>query len=122
LRPGATDLGVLAELVGDDPRLISEFVREFSVSAALLADELSNAALAGRTGEVADIAHKLKSSARSLGAIKLGDLCASLEEAGRARHLQGLADLVPTFRAEMTTVQNELSATIADSLPAARRA
>jgi two-component system sensor histidine kinase/response regulator len=122
LRPGATDLGVLAELVGDDPRLISEFVREFSVSAALLADELSNAALAGRTGDVADIAHKLKSSARSLGAIKLGDLCASLEEAGRARHLQGLADLVPTFRAEMTTVQNELSATIADSLPAARRA
>jgi signal transduction histidine kinase/CheY-like chemotaxis protein/HPt (histidine-containing phosphotransfer) domain-containing protein len=122
LRPGATDLGVLAELVGDDPRLISEFVREFSVSAALLADELSNAALAGRTGDVADIAHKLKSSARSLGAIKLGDLCASLEEAGRARHLQALADLVPTFRAEMTTVQNELSATIADSLPAARRA
>jgi two-component system sensor histidine kinase/response regulator len=118
----AADLSVLAELVGDDPRLIAEFVREFSASAARLADDLSNAALTGRTQDVADIAHKLKSSARSLGAMKLGALCASLEEAGCARQLQTLADLVPTFRAEMTAVQDELSSTIADPLPAARRA
>ena len=120
--PAATDLKVLIELVGDDPRLIAEFVREFSASAARLADDLSSAALAGRTQDVADIAHKLKSSARSLGAMKLGDLCVSLEEAGRARQLQTLADLVPTFRAEMAAVQDELRSTIADPLPAARRA
>jgi signal transduction histidine kinase/CheY-like chemotaxis protein/HPt (histidine-containing phosphotransfer) domain-containing protein len=121
-RSGATDLSVLAELVGDDPRLIADFVREFSASAARLADDLGNAARAGHTQEVADIAHKLKSSARSLGAMKLGDLCASLEEAGRARELQALAALVPSFRAELTAVQDELSATTADPLPAAKRA
>jgi two-component system sensor histidine kinase/response regulator len=120
--PGATDLRVLADLVGDDPRLIAEFVREFSASAARLADDLSNAALVGRTQDVADIAHKLKSSARSLGAMKLGDLCASLEEAGRTRQLQTLADLVPAFHAEMTAVQDELSSTIANPLATARRA
>jgi two-component system, sensor histidine kinase and response regulator len=121
-RSAATDLSVLAALVGDDPQLIAEFVREFSASTALMADELSNAALAGRTEDVADVAHKLKSSARSLGAMKLGDLCASLEETARARQLQTLRDLVPTFRAEMTAVQDELSSTLADPPPAARRA
>jgi two-component system, sensor histidine kinase and response regulator len=118
-RASATDLSVLAEFVGDNPRLIAEFVREFSASAPLVANDLSNAAIAGRIQDVADIAHKLKSSARALGAMKLGDLCESLEEAGRDCQLQTLADLVPRFRAEMTVVQHELSSTIAYPLPAA---
>ncbi|MNT48650.1 Hpt domain protein [compost metagenome] len=32
------------------------------------------------------IAHKLKSSSRSVGALTLGDLCAKLESAGKAEN------------------------------------
>lgn len=44
-----------------------------------LAEECAN----GRWEEVASLAHSLKSSARQLGAMPLGDACAETEAAGR---------------------------------------
>ena len=51
----------------------------------------------GNISEVASIAHSLKSSARQLGALALGEACAVTEAAGRAgeteRALDGVASI-----------------------------
>jgi HPt (histidine-containing phosphotransfer) domain-containing protein len=47
--------------------------------------------------EVGALAHKLKSSARSVGALALGELCAELEQAGRLADAESVAVLLPRF-------------------------
>ncbi|MEE8222655.1 MAG: Hpt domain-containing protein, partial [Nitrosomonadaceae bacterium] len=50
------------------------------------------------------VSHKLKSSARSVGAMVLGDLCAEMEQAGKAKDSDALLKLLYRFEAEMTAV------------------
>jgi HPt (histidine-containing phosphotransfer) domain-containing protein len=57
----------------------------------------------------AAIAHKLKSSARSVGALKLGELCADIEIAGHAGDFTAVAALLPDFDTEIRTVDEWLS-------------
>ena len=76
------DVSVLKSLVAGDKQLLEELLREFSDSASALGQEIIDCCAALRTTEAAEIAHKLKSSARSVGALKLGDLCELLEGAG----------------------------------------
>jgi HPt (histidine-containing phosphotransfer) domain-containing protein len=44
---------------------------------------IDRAVAEGRCKDAADHAHKLKSSARTAGAMRLGEWCRALEEAGR---------------------------------------
>jgi HPt (histidine-containing phosphotransfer) domain-containing protein len=53
-------------------------------------------------------AHKLKSSARSVGAMALGEVCAEMELAGKAGQVEKLAALLPHFEAELIAVSNYL--------------
>jgi signal transduction histidine kinase/CheY-like chemotaxis protein/HPt (histidine-containing phosphotransfer) domain-containing protein len=78
------DLAVLHALVGDDPQIVRELLVEFRASARRLAEELHGACTQDDLRQVAAIAHKLKSSSRSVGALALGDRCAELENASRA--------------------------------------
>lgn len=73
------DLAVLRHLVGDDEETLRELLSDFLGLARSQANQLHEAAGAGRASSVADIAHRLKSSARSVGALALGRLCADLE-------------------------------------------
>jgi signal transduction histidine kinase/DNA-binding NarL/FixJ family response regulator len=97
-------VSVLEALVGTDPQLIHEFLQEFGVSAARLAAGLTEACGNQRSKDAADIAHKLKSSARSVGALRLGKLCAAIEVAGTAGDLTVLTELLPSFEQEMSAV------------------
>jgi HPt (histidine-containing phosphotransfer) domain-containing protein len=67
---------------------------------------LLSAYAAGQTGHVAAQAHKLKSSARAVGALQLGELCAIMERAGKAQDVQALAALIPTFEQEAARVSS----------------
>lgn len=62
----AVNVSVLAALVGDDPATIREFLTDFRASANTIAAELATACAAGDAAEAAALAHKLKSSARSV--------------------------------------------------------
>ena len=104
------DVSVLAALVGDDPEIISDFLQDFRRSATQIATELKMAFTAGQATQVSALAHKLKSSARAVGALELGELCAAIEQAGRAGQLEILVALMPRFEAEMTDVNNYLDA------------
>jgi CheY-like chemotaxis protein/HPt (histidine-containing phosphotransfer) domain-containing protein len=100
------EVSILEELVGNDPDVISEFLRDFRTSAARIAADLRAACNAGQTAAAGAAAHKLKSSARSVGARALGELCAEMEQAGKAGDIQALNALLPRFESELTAVNN----------------
>jgi signal transduction histidine kinase/CheY-like chemotaxis protein/HPt (histidine-containing phosphotransfer) domain-containing protein len=101
-------VSVLEALVGTDPQLIHEFLQEFAVSAGRSAAELAEACGTQRPNDAAAIAHKLKSSARSVGALTLGELCAAIEVAATAGDLTMLTALFPEFEREMAAVDGYL--------------
>ncbi|CAH1209025.1 Histidine kinase [Candidatus Nitrotoga sp. BS] len=102
------DVSVLEGLVGKDPAVISELLLDFRSSLAKVAAELRTACQAGQATAVSAAAHKLKSSARSVGALALGELCAEMEEAGKAGDTKALEVLLPRFKAEMASVDEYL--------------
>jgi two-component system, sensor histidine kinase and response regulator len=101
-------VSVLEALVGTNPQLIQEFLDEFAVNAAGLAVQLSDACKDLQAQVAAGIAHKLKSSSRSVGALRLGDICAAMEAAGNAGDLAVLRELLPGFQTEMALVEDFL--------------
>ncbi|MEI6336234.1 MAG: PAS domain S-box protein [Methylococcaceae bacterium] len=104
------DARVLKELVGDDPAFISQFLHNFRATALKIGVEIEAAISDGRTHETGAAAHKLKSSARSVGALRLGELCEQIEQAGKTGDNVMLTALLPRFKEELAAVENHLSA------------
>jgi HPt (histidine-containing phosphotransfer) domain-containing protein len=102
------DVNVLKKLVGDDEATIREFLQDFRSSSARIATGLRTACAAGEAKAAGDIAHKLKSSARSVGALALGELCAAIEQAGKAGQTAKLAALLTHFEVELAAVDQYL--------------
>ena len=88
------DPATLLELVGDDPAILRELLEEFLRNAEKQTAEIAAAAVANDTRTVTGVAHTLKSAARSVGALALGELCQSLETAGNAVALPAWEELV----------------------------
>lgn len=99
---------ILEELIGNDPETIKEMLQDFRINAEKIATELQIAYQAEQFSTVGSIAHKLKSSARSVGALALGELCAEIEQAGKKNDAHVLAVLLPRFDAEIITVETYL--------------
>jgi PAS domain S-box-containing protein len=102
------DVNVLKSLIGDDEATLRKFLHDFRISADQIAAELRTACAEGHTAAAGAAAHKLKSSARSVGALALGELCAGIEQAGKAGQTAELAALLPRFEAEMSAVSSHL--------------
>jgi PAS domain S-box-containing protein len=102
------DVNVLKALVGDDDATIRDFLHDFRISAAKIAVELRAACAAENATQAGALAHKLKSSARSVGALALGELCFEMEQAGKAEDTAALAVLLPKFEQELASVEGYL--------------
>jgi len=102
------DVNVLKKLVGDDEATIRDFLHDFRISAARIAVELRTACEAGQAAATGALAHKLKSSARSVGALALGELCAGMEQAGKAGDSEALTVWLPKFEQELASVESYL--------------
>jgi CheY-like chemotaxis protein/HPt (histidine-containing phosphotransfer) domain-containing protein len=76
------DPTVLKGMFGDDEETFREILREFVTPSRQIAEEIRAAGNAGSAAALKQAAHKLKSSARSIGANRLADLCLALEQAG----------------------------------------
>jgi two-component system sensor histidine kinase/response regulator len=112
----AVDVSVLGRLIGDDPAMILEFLNDFRISAATTALELKTACDLRHAMQASELAHKLKSSARTVGALELGDLCAEMESAaGKADGMAALAALLPKFDQELSAVNSFLDSLHAES-------
>ncbi|MBS0498748.1 MAG: CHASE domain-containing protein [Proteobacteria bacterium] len=110
------DRTVLAGILGsDEPALINEFLQDFGQAAASAALALRAACERQDWAEAGGIAHKLKSSSRSVGALALGDICASIEAAAQAgqgpqvlEHLAEFEHRLKAVQAELAKVQEEV--------------
>lgn len=106
--PGAVVLGVLEGLVGDDPTSIREIRRTFLDHLPETVGEIRAACAAGDPARAANAAHRLKSASRSVGALRMGALCAELESAGRAGDAAAVAGLLDRIEVEAGAVRREL--------------
>jgi HPt (histidine-containing phosphotransfer) domain-containing protein len=116
LSAGPVDIQVLRGLVGDDPQLIREFLQAFRSSAARIAQEVSEAYCAGNAAKTVAAVHKLKSAARSVGAMVLGDLCADMERVGGAGQVDALAMAFEHFKREMAATDRHLAELLSDDV------
>jgi CheY-like chemotaxis protein len=89
------DAGALTALVGDNPALQSRLLEKFRVSAAAQLEAIERAAAGPDLLCLTAVAHPLKSAARSVGAMTLGELCQALESAARAADVAACQVLVP---------------------------
>ena len=98
------DTSVLKALVGDEQTVMRELLHDFKSSAAKSAVELRVACETGEPAQARSAAHKLKSSARSVGAMKLAEICAQLEHSGKKDRLSEVRRLLPEFETELRAV------------------
>ena len=103
------DVRVLQDLIGNDAAVINEFLQDFSARSVSIAAEINADYAAGRLVEAGETAHQLKSSARSIGALKLGELCEQIEHTCNTGESAALAELISHFNEEMTVVVNYLA-------------
>jgi len=109
IRPPPADLEVLADLIGDDPQVMQEVLDAFRANTARSAPELARAQTGGALQTMADIAHKLKSAARAIGAARLGQICADIEEAATSTpRSTALGSLMAAFDSELVAVHHFL--------------
>ena len=77
------DANTLTTIVGDDRNLHARLLNMFLVNAQEQRNSLEQAIASGDTEAVGNIAHSLKSSARTIGALRLGEFCQAIEKAGK---------------------------------------
>jgi PAS domain S-box-containing protein len=80
--PPVWDAAVLADMVGDSPKLKQELIGSFLEHAGTPLGEMRAAYEKREARPMARAAHKLKSAARAIGALELAELCAEIESAG----------------------------------------
>ncbi|MFZ2300519.1 MAG: response regulator, partial [Gallionella sp.] len=108
ITPAPVDVNVLKTLIGGDEAMIREFLHDFHLSAKKIAAELRAVCAANQAEAAGALAHKLKSSSRSVGALALGELCAEMEKAGKGGETEALATLLPKFEQELAGVERFL--------------
>jgi CheY-like chemotaxis protein/HPt (histidine-containing phosphotransfer) domain-containing protein len=92
------DPEALKEILGtDDPALIKEFYADFLRTALATVTEIEAAYRRRSAKEVGALAHKLKSSARTVGADALADQCEKLERVGGAEDWDQLDSSMPAL-------------------------
>lgn len=104
------DVHILEGFVGNDPEIIKDMLHDYRISATQIAAELRAALRNNQLTTVGLIAHKLKSSSRSVGALKLGDICAEMEQAGKSNDRESLDSLIIQFDKALKAVETYLDA------------
>jgi CheY-like chemotaxis protein len=105
-------VATLHRLIGDDPVMILDFLQDFLAVMRAASKEINAVHAAKDIPAIATIAHRLKSSARSVGALHLGDLCAELENATKAGGLVPLTQVLHEYNAASAKVEAQLVATL----------
>jgi two-component system sensor histidine kinase/response regulator len=78
------DPKILTEMMGDNPALHQRLLKKFLTNTEERMAVLQTTIDSGDAARAGDVAHELKSAARSVGAMDMGELCERIEEAGKA--------------------------------------
>lgn len=102
-------LDEIRALFDDDDMLLSILVEFVDVSSEIVL-RIEEAAQWGDSEAVGRHAHKLKSSARTVGAHPLADLCLALEKAGKADDMSEISAQMPQLTPAFEAVRTEIEA------------
>lgn len=91
------DLSILQDMLGDGPE-VWQFLEKFAATSTTQAADIGMAIRVGSAREVAEAAHKLKSGARSVGAVEVAEVCQRIEAAGKAGDIKRLEKLIPGLK------------------------
>ncbi|WP_461516209.1 PAS domain-containing hybrid sensor histidine kinase/response regulator [Porticoccus sp.] len=108
------NLSVLMEMVGSDAADIRDLLCVFQQTLNEVAEAIQQARELGDMPGVRNQAHKLKSSARTVGAEQLADLCAKLEQAAREGNSSTVDWLLAAFVAARKAVSSYLDSRLAE--------
>ena len=106
------DAGALARLRELDPEgvnhLLERVVAAFETSIARLMPQMQDARRSGDRTGMRHVAHTLKSSSASVGAVRLSQLCGEIEAMVRQERSDGLDECVDAMTAEAQVVLKAL--------------
>jgi CheY-like chemotaxis protein/HPt (histidine-containing phosphotransfer) domain-containing protein/two-component sensor histidine kinase len=92
------DDDALGRLLGtQDESVLADYYGEFLRTNSHTAQQINEAYDAGNLAELGRLAHKMKSSARTVGANGIADCCQALEQAGKTADSGGIAQLIRQF-------------------------
>jgi HPt (histidine-containing phosphotransfer) domain-containing protein len=110
------DAACMAELRALDPdgkaQLVKRVLVTYQASLAKLVGQLREARADGTWDQVSRVAHTLKSSSASIGALALSTLCAEIERLLRAGDSVGADALLDRFHAEAARVEIAVGQTL----------
>jgi HPt (histidine-containing phosphotransfer) domain-containing protein len=75
---------MLNQMVGNNPEMHRRILKKFLVKAREQVAAIRSAVAAKDTAALCSLAHTFKSDARTVGAMRLGELCQEMEMAGEA--------------------------------------
>ena len=106
---GVLDAQALERLRELDPNgenhLMERVVSAFDSSVARLMPQLQDALDTNELGGIRHVAHTLKSSSASIGAMKLSRMCSDVESRARHEQTEGMADRIAQLQAEVEIVR-----------------
>lgn len=104
------DLAILAKLVGDTPEKIGKFALKFLEAAKRGMLEMKDVRAANDLPGLCALGHRLKSSARTVGALQFGDLCHELEALREAGSLDDADSIIAALKPLLTRIEAEITA------------
>ncbi len=99
------DVRVLTKQVGENPDRIDGLLHSFRTRSAAIVKQIETAGRNQQFGEVGALGHKLKSSAFSVGANQLGEICVTLERVGTASNREGTSNAIAALLSEWAVVE-----------------
>ncbi|WP_392482842.1 PAS domain S-box protein [Nostoc sp. C110] len=107
----------LRDIVRGDRVVFAELIKCYLTETPRLVQDISTA-IANRDAQtIWKVAHQLKSSSASIGAIALAQLCKVLEAQGRSSELENTVELLPQLYQEYEQVKTALAKELAKEIP-----
>jgi two-component system, sensor histidine kinase and response regulator len=115
--PNVIDLSILAKVVGGDLRLIQRYSGLFVEGLGESIMELEAALASQDLSLLADLGHRMKSSARMVGAMGMASLCEALEGLRQEGSLGEASDLIGEISLMSSRISADIDAVLQSEFP-----
>jgi HPt (histidine-containing phosphotransfer) domain-containing protein len=102
------DVSVIKNMIGDNPAMIRKFLVMFVDTVPPLIDDMNKTYAAGNYTHLKAVAHKMKSSAKAVGALHLAELCMQIEVASGDKNSEVLKKLVDELAHEFMLCRQDI--------------
>jgi PAS domain S-box-containing protein len=109
------DQSVMMALVGDTPQVYRHLLERFLEGGQRQVNDMLGATGQAHRDSIASIGHTFKSAARSVGAMKLGEVCESLETSAHTADADRLQTLAAQLDAQFLAVSQAIRRSLAQS-------